>query len=47
MNSLVGTNFLTLKDLTPQQIEYLVDLSADLRIKRKRALHTNIARAKM
>lgn len=38
MNSLVGTNFLTLKDLTPQQIEYLVDLSADLKDKKKKGI---------
>lgn len=38
MESLKGCNFLTLRDLTPEQIEYLVDLAADLKDKKKRGI---------
>ena len=32
---LKGRNFLTLKDYTPEEITYLLDLSADLKAKKK------------
>lgn len=38
MQSLVGCNFLTLKDFTPEQIQYFVDLSADLKNKKKQGI---------
>ncbi|MCD7885474.1 MAG: ornithine carbamoyltransferase [Lachnospiraceae bacterium] len=33
--NLTGRNFLTLKDFTPQEIEYLLDLAAELKAKKK------------
>ena len=36
--NLKGRNFLTLKDFTPEEIEYLVDLAADLKAKKKQGL---------
>ena len=33
--NLKGRNFLTLKDFTPEEIEYLIDLSAELKAKKK------------
>ena len=33
--NLKGRNFLTLKDFTPEEIQYMIDLSADLKQKRK------------
>lgn len=33
--NLKGRNFITLKDFTPEEIEYLVDLAADLKAKKK------------
>ncbi len=33
---LKGRNFLTLKDFTPEEITYLLDLSAELKEKRKK-----------
>ncbi|MCC8046788.1 MAG: ornithine carbamoyltransferase [Clostridiales bacterium] len=33
--NLTGRNFLTLKDYTPQEIEYLLDLAAELKAKKK------------
>lgn len=38
MQSLVGKDFLTLKDLTPEEILYLVDLSVDLKDKKKKGI---------
>ena len=35
MESLVGRSFLTLKDFTPEEITYLLDLAADLKEKKK------------
>ena len=32
---LKGRNFLTLKDFTPEEIQYLIDLAADLKAKKK------------
>ena len=33
--NLIGRNFLTLKDFTPEEITYLLDLAADLKEKKK------------
>ena len=33
--NLKGRNFLTLKDFTSEEIEYLIDLSAELKAKKK------------
>lgn len=38
MNSLKGRNFLTLKDFTPQEIEYLLDLAAKLKADKKKGV---------
>ena len=38
MQSLVGKDFLTLKDFTSEEIQYLVDLSADLKNKKKNGI---------
>ena len=38
MVSLVGRSFLTLKDFTPLEIEYLIDLAADLKAKKKKGI---------
>ena len=35
--NLKGRNFLTLKDFTPEEIEYLLQLSADLKEKKKKS----------
>lgn len=35
---LKGRDFLTLKDYTPEEILYLIDLAAELKDKKKRAL---------
>ena len=34
--NLKGRNFLTLKDFTPEEITYLLDLSAELKEKKKK-----------
>lgn len=36
--NLRGRNFLTLKDFTPEEIEYLIDLSAELKHKKKQGI---------
>lgn len=36
--NLKGRNFITLKDFTPEEIEYLVDLAADLKAKKKKGI---------
>ena len=36
--NLKGRNFLTLKDFTPEEIQYLLDLSADLKDKKKKGI---------
>lgn len=36
--NLKGRNFITLKDYTPEEIEYLLDLSADLKAKKKQGM---------
>ena len=33
--NLKGRNFLTLKDFTPEEITYLIDLAAELKAKKK------------
>ena len=34
--NLKGRNFLTLKDFSPEEITYLIDLAADLKDKKKK-----------
>ena len=36
--NLKGRNFLTLKDFTPEEITYLIDLSADVKEKKKNGI---------
>ena len=36
--NLTGRNFLTLKDFTPEEILYLIDLAADFKAYKKRLL---------
>jgi ornithine carbamoyltransferase len=43
--NLKGRNFLTLKDFTPEEITYLIDLSAELKAKKPESF-MNITRAK-
>ena len=38
---LKGRNFLTLKDFTPEEITYLIDLAADLKQKKKNGVLHN------
>ena len=46
--NLKGRNFLTLKDFTPEEILYLLDLSAELKAKKKQAsLPKGITKAKI
>lgn len=44
--NLTGRNFLKLLDYTPEEIRYLLDLSKDLKIKRKVVYLTNIYQIK-
>lgn len=44
--NLKGRDFLTLKDFTPEEIEYLLDLAADLKQKKKNGVMTDIHRGK-
>ena len=37
--NLKGRNFLTLKDFTPEEITYMIDLAADLKAKKKEGEH--------
>ena len=37
--NLHGRNFLTLKDFTPEEIEYLLDLAAHLKAKKKQGIY--------
>ena len=39
MVNLHGRSFLTLKDFTPEEIEYLLDLAADLKAKKKKGIY--------
>ena len=38
--NLKGRNFLTLKDFTPEEILYMVDLAAELKDKKKKGILT-------
>ena len=44
--NLKGRNFLTLKDFSPAEIEYLVDLAADLKERKKKGISTEILKGK-
>lgn len=44
--NLKGRNFLTLKDFSPEEIGYLLDLSADLKEKKKKGIPVDIHRGK-
>ena len=44
--NLKGRNFLTLKDFTPEEIQYLLDLSADLKDKKKKGIPVDVHRGK-
>ena len=40
--NLKGRSFLTLKDFTPDEIRYLLNLAADLKSKKRAGVHTNL-----
>lgn len=44
--NLKGRSFLTLKDFTPDEIEYLIDLAADLKVKKKQGITGNSLKGK-
>ncbi len=44
--NLKGRNFITLKDYTPEEIGYLLDLSADLKAKKKQGITGNTLKGK-
>lgn len=44
--NLKGRHFLTLKDFTPEEIEYLIDLAADLKDKKKKGIPVDNYRGK-
>ena len=44
--NLKGRHFLTLKDFTPDEITYLVDLAADLKAKKKQGIPVDVLRGK-
>lgn len=44
--NLKGRNFLTLKDFTPEEINYLLDLSADLKDKKKKGIPVDYYKGK-
>lgn len=44
--NLIGKHFLTLKDFTPEEITYLVDLAADLKDKKKKGIPVDVLRGK-
>lgn len=46
MESLVGRSFLTLKDFTPEEIMYMIDLSADLKDKKKKGIPMEYCKGK-
>ena len=46
MERLVGRSFLTLKDFTPEEIMYMIDLSADLKDKKKKGISTEYCKGK-
>ncbi len=43
---LKGRHFLTLKDYTPEEIEYLIDLAAELKAKKKQGIPVDVLRGK-
>ena len=43
--NLKGRNFLTLKDFTPEEITYMIDLAAELKAKKQESF-MNIIKAK-
>ncbi|MBR4965761.1 MAG: ornithine carbamoyltransferase, partial [Lachnospiraceae bacterium] len=44
--NLKGRDFLTLKDFTPEEILYLIDLAAELKDKKKKGIPTDVLRGK-
>ena len=44
--NLKGRHFLTLKDYSPEEIRYLLDLAADLKEKKKKGIPVDIHRGK-
>ena len=44
--NLYGRNFLTLLDFTPEEINYLLDLAADLKNKKKQGIDTKVLKGK-
>lgn len=44
--NLKGRNFITLKDFTPEEIKYMLDLSADLKRKKRAGIKNNLLRGK-
>ena len=46
MVNLKGRSFLTLKDFTPEEIEYLINLAADLKAKKKQGITGNSLKGK-
>ena len=44
--NLQGRDFLTLKDFTPEEISYLLDLSAELKDKKKKGIPVDCAARK-
>lgn len=42
--NLKGRNFLTLKDYTPEEISYLLDLAAELKDKKKKGIPVDTLR---
>lgn len=44
--NLKGRNFLTLKDFTPEEITYMIDLAADLKAKKKPESFMSITEAR-
>ena len=44
--NLKGRNFLTLKDFTPEEITYLIDLAAELKEKKKQGVPVDVLRGK-
>ena len=45
--NLKGRNFLTLKDFTPEEITYMIDLAADLRQRKKQESFMSITEVRI
>lgn len=45
--NLKGRNFLTLKDFTPEEITYMIDLAADLKAKKKQESFMSITEVRI